>query len=145
MTETNSLAALLSSVNKTLDLARTIKDQAGASPGPDNTLWMAQLISTIVDTKFHAAGVAGVVEEKERRIAELEQLLDLKARLVRFQDAYYETDPGGERTGAPYCSRCWEVDHMGVHLTRAPLVHNWVCPQCKSHFTKSAGASETGA
>ena len=142
MHETNSLAALLSSVNKTLDLAKAIKDETG---GADNTLRMAQLISTIVDTKFHAAGVAGVVQEKERRITELEQSLELKARLVRFQDAYYETDSAGERTGAPYCSRCWEVDHMGVHLTRAPLVHNWVCPQCKSHFTKSAGASETGA
>jgi hypothetical protein len=138
MPKINSLSALLSSVNKTLDLARAIKDGAGASGGADNTLRMAELISNIVDTKFHAAEAGGLVQEKERRIAELEDLLDLKARLVRFEDAYYETDSGGERAGSPYCSRCWEVDHMAVHLTRAPLVNNWLCPQCKSHFTKSA-------
>ena len=138
MAERNDLAALLSSIGRAFDLAKAVREAAGASGGPDTTLLMAELIATIIDTKFYAAEVGGLVQEKETRIVELEQSLQLKARLVRFDDAYYEMDSAGERTGSPYCSRCWEVDHLAVHLTRAPLVHNWACPQCKTHFTKSA-------
>jgi hypothetical protein len=138
MTDRNDLAALFSSVNRAFDLAKTVRDAAAAPGGPDTTMRMAELIATIIDAKFYAAGVRDLVRDKEERIAELEQLLELKSRLVRVDDAYYEVDSAGERLGSPFCSRCWEVDHKAVHLTRAPLLHDWICPECKSHFTKTA-------
>jgi len=138
MTSRNSLVALLSSVNKSFDLAKAVRE--GATGSTDEALRMAELVATIIDCKFYLAEVEAFVQDREKRIAELEQALEIKAHLIRFEDAYYETDSDGRRAGNPYCLRCWEADHRAIHLTRAPLLHNWLCPQCKCTFTKSASS-----
>jgi len=133
MTSRNSLVALLSSVNKSFELAKAIRE--GAADSTDGALRMAELVATIIDCKFYVAEVEAFVRDRERRISELEQALQIKGHLIRFEDAYYETDSDGQRAGSPYCSRCWEADHRAIHLSRAPLVQSWLCPQCKSTFT----------
>jgi hypothetical protein len=84
---------------------------------------------------MEAADVREAMAEKDRRIAELESALELKAVLVRHNDAYYQASATGKLTGGPYCSRCWEADHRARHLTRGlgsgTTTH---CPTCKSNY-----------
>ena len=54
----------------------------------------------------------------------------ITAKMIREDGSYWETSDTGERIGEPYCSRCWEVEGIRVHLTKWKGMQ--FCPQCAS-------------
>jgi hypothetical protein len=100
-------------------------------------LKIAELIEALAEAKIQASEVKEVVQEKDQRIAELEKAFELKAKLIRKGDAYYESSERAEPIGSPYCSHCWEVKHSTIHLNHVitgPL--DWICPACKNTYSR---------
>jgi hypothetical protein len=74
------------------------------------------------------------LQEKDKRISELEDLLKFKAKLVRKDGMYFESDENGDLTGEPYCSNCWEVSNKVVHLLSRETNYDYLCPNCNNGF-----------
>jgi hypothetical protein len=74
------------------------------------------------------------LRENESRIKELEDLLKFKAKLVRKDGMYFESDENGDSTGEPYCSNCWEVSNRVVPLLSRDTNYDYLCPNCKNGF-----------
>ncbi len=70
------------------------------------------------------------LREKDKRIAELEDLLKFKAKLIRKDGKYFETDENGNAIGDPFCSNCWESKNKMIHLNK--LGGAYKCPSCKN-------------
>jgi hypothetical protein len=128
MPDIATIGAFLTSVKNATDIAKAIRGADVSLEKAETKLKIAELIEALADARMQAA---------DRRIAELEKALELKAKLVRRDDAYYEVNEGGNPAGAPICSHCWEVNHRAVHLNLdfPPITKS--CPACKTEYNAS--------
>jgi hypothetical protein len=73
--------------------------------------------------------------QKNLQIRELEEKLRFDEKLVRDRDHYFEADDSGAPKGRPYCSHCWEVDRIAVHIhSDLGLATSGFCPRCKNKY-----------
>jgi hypothetical protein len=78
------------------------------------------------------------IQEKDKKIVELEGLLAFKEQIIFYKGAYYKTNENGNAEGEPYCSRCWDYEEKKVHLFKLGKDF-FECPQCKYPFGVSQG------
>lgn len=53
----------------------------------------------------------------EKEAADLHDSLKLKGELIRKDGVYWKKDDSD-----PWCARCWEVNHVGVHLSPSDVL-----------------------
>ena len=133
MTDLAIISTILSSVKTATEIAKLIKDTDLTLEKAEMKMKVADLISALADAKISVAEVKAIITEKEDRIKELEKSFELKEKLVRYQDSYYEVNSNGNPSGAPYCSHCWEASKKPVHLYFVP--HHGICPHCKTSYS----------
>lgn len=135
MPDIASITAVLNGLKAATDIAKFIKEADYSLETADLKLRIAELVSSLADAKIAIAEVQDALRDKEAEIERLKKALELKAELVRHNDAYYETDNNGNPTGAPYCSHCFERNHVAVHINQNPKDRRTsVCPSCKNVF-----------
>ena len=130
-----TIGAFLSSVKNATDIAKAIRSADSSLERAEMKLKMADLLESLADAKIQAVEIQELVAEKDKRIAELQSAFGFKGKLVRDCDAYYEMGADGAPTGAPYCSRCWEVDQKLVHVTEFSH-HESHCGSCKTPYRR---------
>jgi len=92
------------------------------------------MLNALADAKIELANLRGELQEKDDRIAELEEAFRFKEQLVLEGDAYYLK--GGDRlTDGPFCVKCWEDDHDARRLVRA-IGTKLVCQTCNSIYDR---------
>ena len=122
-----------------MSIIDNIKDIVGLVQKIDDL----ELYRRILDLQAEVQQLAGelskkedIIRQKEDRIRELEENLEFKKRLMWDNGDYFEMDDNGAATGRPYCSHCWEVDHVPVHVHQNPIQRQMsACPRCKNIFT----------
>lgn len=74
--------------------------------------------------------------EMQKRIVDLEeqnktlrQQLEIKGKLLHRNNMYYL---GNEQDG-PYCTACWDSEHLLIRLHTHAVSNAAVCPKCKTH------------
>ena len=132
MPDIGAITTVLSSVKAATEIAKMIKDADISLEKAELKLKIADLIGALADARIALTEVQGTIDQKDKIIKELEKAFELKNTLVRFHDAYYETDSNGEPCGPPYCSHCWEVSRKTVHLHFKP--YKGICPYCKTEY-----------
>jgi hypothetical protein len=96
---------------------------------------LAEIMISLADAKASLAESQERFTEKDNEIKRLTEALEIKAKVFRNHDAYYEVDELGNAKGAPFCSRCWEADHRLIHLSLGwSTVDPVHCPQCKANY-----------
>jgi len=154
MPDIPTVAAIISGVKNSIDIATAIKAAGASLEQAERNLQLAGLIESLVDVKLQAAEIKESVEEKDKRIAELEEALANKGAVVHVHGAYHMRDGKGRPTGYPICSYCWEVNHRLIHLVQVGgwgrVRLNWKCPACKTTYHHRAlrvfkGIGETKA
>jgi hypothetical protein len=89
--------------------------------------------------------VQELLQEKDKRIKELESQLKFKPSLVRQDGCYFDKEELEKNSYEPFCSSCWEVRNSPVHLTLISSVIltaggnprrllSYFCPTCKNPF-----------
>lgn len=73
-----------------------------------------------------------IIQEKNKRIAELEDLAKFQRTLVFKDSMYFESDENGNPVNNPYCSNCWESEKKAIHLNNRKDFFE--CPCCKNRF-----------
>ena len=74
------------------------------------------------------------LKQKDKKITQLESSLTLKGKLIPKDSAYYLTDNEGKTVDGPFCTRCWEVNHLTCKLLAQEIEPFVRCPNCKSNF-----------
>jgi hypothetical protein len=73
------------------------------------------------------------LREKDKQIKALEDLLKFKAKLVRKDGMYFESDERDNLIDEPFCSNCWDSDNKSIHLTCYDDYNE--CPKCKNTYS----------
>ncbi|HFD31783.1 MAG TPA: hypothetical protein ENJ28_03580 [Gammaproteobacteria bacterium] len=93
-----------------------------------------ELKSALVDSQETILNVKQEFDAKDQEIQRLKEAFKLKDSLVLFahHGHYHKADENGEPYGVPYCSRCWEVDHKAVSVSRKSK-----CPECGAELWRA--------
>lgn len=135
MPDVTAIAAALSGIKTATEIAKVLRGTGRSLEKAEMKLKMAELMSSLADTKMALVDIQDLAHEKDAEIERLEEGMRLKDVLIRHSDAYYEKDQEGSPTGDPYCSRCYEVDHIAVHINQDPKDRRRsICPKCKNSF-----------
>jgi hypothetical protein len=135
MPDITIISTLLAGIKTAFDIAQTLRTTDISLEKADLKLKLAELIDALADAKIGITEINSLVHKKDQEIAKLKDALKLKSNLVRKKGAYFETDENGQARGDPYCSHCWETEHIAVHIHQNPELHRIMeCPHCKSEF-----------
>ena len=110
------IPAALASINITKETVKLMIDAPKHLEKTEIQLKLASVNRTLFDAENALLESQKLIKEKDSRIAELEDLLKFKAKLIRKDGKYFETDENGNAIGEPYCSRCWESEQKPIHL-----------------------------
>jgi len=93
------------------------------------------LYRRILDLQGEAIELIEELKKKEEIIAQLKGALDLKGKLVCKDSAYYIADESGKITDGPFCTKCFDVDHLKCRLIADNKEPQVICPKCKVSFS----------
>lgn len=108
-----------------------LKDAAKLAKGLGNM----DLYKQILDLQGEALEMQEQLNQKTKRIQELEEALTFSSKLVFASGVYFELNEDNTQKGTPYCPRCFEVDRIARHLR--PRSGQMNCPNCKMYFKVS--------
>ena len=98
------------------------------------------LYRRILDLQGEAIELIEELKKKEETISKLKDALALKGKMICEASAYYITDDKGDKIDGPFCTKCFDVDHIACRIINAPKRgegHSWEwvqCPKCKVPF-----------
>lgn len=143
MPDIATITTFLGSIKTATELAKAIKGAGLSLEKAETKLKMAELISALADAKIQAAEIQDLIQEKDKRISELENLLKFKSSLYYENGVYLNKT---DKDSSPYCSHCWEVNKLPIHLNfkkcieiidevidESRYTNLYVCPSCKNN------------
>jgi len=95
---------------------------------------LADIEGEVVKMTFAANAKDAEIAKCKQRIAELEELLRFKEKLVLSGRLYYEADAAGKPVVNPYCPNCWESGKVVIHIQPEPDLPFSTCNRCKGRF-----------
>lgn len=106
-----------------------IKDAVKLVQQVDNV----ELYRKILDLQSEAMDLVDQMKKKDETIETLKVALELKGRLLLRHSAYYLADESDKLLDGPFCTKCFDVDHVKCRLVRTDggMVQ---CQKCKSPF-----------
>lgn len=138
MPDFSTITAFLGSIKTATELAKAIKGADLTLEKAEMKLKMAELISALADAKIQAAEIQDLFREKDKEIAKLKKVLELKAKMVREDGVYYDKSLLNTLKSEPFCSHCWEVNYKAIHLIYQSTSSNgasfYKCPSCKNRY-----------
>ncbi len=98
-------------------------------------LKLADLISALADAKIELAEIQDIISEKEGKIKELEEALEVKNKM-HYEKPYYWMIDGDKREG-PFCQQCYDSKGKQIRLQDKKNGY-WTCSTCKNDFIDSS-------
>jgi len=94
-----------------------------------------ELLHKILTLQTEVTDLTEQLKQKDEIIAQLKDALDLKGKLVCKDSAYYIADESGKITDGPFCTKCFDVDHLKCRLIADNKEPQVICPKCKVSFS----------
>jgi hypothetical protein len=139
MADISSISAALSSVKTAIDIVKIIRESEASFEKAEMKLQLAELMNSLAETKMNLSEIQDTVKDKEERIAELENALEMKGKIVREDEVYFMCNDEGQPIGDPLCPYCIEVNSKFVHLVQNTRPTNLSrCPNCNNIFKYKA-------
>lgn len=147
MPDIATIGAALSSIKTATEIVKFLRESDTSLERAEMRLKLADVVSALADAKMEIVDVQETLAQKDQRISELEEAFQSKDALVKHYDAYYARNSEGKAIGAPFCLRCWEVNHKKRNLVRAPADrHVRICTDCRHQYSShTAGELESNA
>ncbi|MCY7345826.1 MAG: hypothetical protein LH614_06345 [Pyrinomonadaceae bacterium] len=136
MPDATSIIATLAAIKHSIDVVKAVKD---ADYDLDKSILkekIAVLVDSLLEAKIQAGETLDILEKKDKKIAELENILEFKSKLMRHQGKYYEFDENGNPKGDPFCSMCWDDEHKAIFLNHI-RDNSFMCPKCKNIYGRT--------
>ena len=131
-----TISTAFTGIKTAIDIAKALRNSEVSLEKAELKLQLADLMSALADAKMSVIEVEDLIREKDLEIDKLNEALKIKKKLVRNGEAYYETDEDGKLVGDPYCSYCFEIKHVAVHLKKILRLNvRSECPACKNEYS----------
>lgn len=131
LTEINLVISGLSGAS---NIAKGIIRAESAIDKAELQLKIAELMQTLAETSSSVSQIKSDLINKDEYIRSLEEKLKIKEELVRENGAYYKKDESGNAIGEAFCSKCWDVEKLLVHIVRPTATIDLECPNCKQEY-----------
>lgn len=132
MVDVASVVTALQGVRTATEIVQHIRSVDESLAAAEQKLALADVVSALADAKIALSDIQEELHAKDQEISKLKEALELRKDLVRFGDAYFEKTEEGFPIGDPYCSHCFEVRGVGIHLhTAQDDRRTSECPSCK--------------
>ena len=92
------------------------------------------LYRRILDLRGEAIELTEELKKKDEIIAQLKDALDLKGKFIYKDSAYYITDENDKIIDGPFCTKCFDVDHIKCRLVPENIGPQVICPNCRVSF-----------
>ena len=92
------------------------------------------LYRRILDLQAEAIELTEELKRKDEIIAQLKDALYLKGKFIYKDSAYYITDENGKIVDGPFCTKCFDVDHVKCRLVPENIGPQVICPKCGVSF-----------
>lgn len=137
MVDVASVVTALQGIRTATEIVQHIRSADHSLAAAEQKLALADLVSALADAKIALSDVQEELHAKDQEIPKLVDSLRLQKELVRFGDAYFEKTDEGFPIGDPYCSHCFEVKGVGIHLHPAhDNQRHSECPSCKTRVRR---------
>lgn len=97
-----------------------------------------ELYRKILDLQSEAMELIEQLKQKDETISKLNTALVLKGKMICESSAYYIVDKEGGKIDGPFCTKCFDVDHVTCRLvpitTPGQGREHVQCPNCKVVF-----------
>ncbi len=94
-----------------------------------------ELYRKILDLQAEAMELTEQLKEKDEIISQLKDALDLKGKLICQKSAYYLVDDKETAVDGPFCTKCFDVDHVKCRLVKDHTHGHVKCLNCKVSFS----------
>lgn len=85
------------------------------------------------------------IEELKKENAKLKEKLEIQGAL-RFhplENSFYMYDKSEKLIDGPFCSHCWDSDHLLIHLHGTTAMDYFLCPKCNNTAGKDTTRPRT--
>ncbi len=93
-----------------------------------------ELYRKILDLQAEAIELTEQLKQKDEIISQLKKALELKGKFICKDSAYYIADETGKITDGPFCTKCFDVNHLKCRLVAADKEPIVICPNCNVRF-----------
>lgn len=94
-----------------------------------------ELYRKILDLEVEAIELTDQLKQKDEIISQLRKSLELKGEFICKDSAYYIADKSGKITDGPFCTKCFDVNHLKCRLVADSKELQVICPNCKVSFS----------
>tara|TARA_R110002095_G_scaffold11556_1_gene16131 strand:+ start:376 stop:846 length:471 start_codon:yes stop_codon:yes gene_type:complete len=137
MVDIVSITTAIQGIKAATEIVQSIRSADQSLASAEQKLILADLVSALADSKTALSNVQDYLHEKDKEIARLKESLALRKELIRHGETYYEASPKGFPVGDPYCSHCFEVKGIAVHINQlAGDRSKSICPSCKTKIRR---------
>lgn len=126
----------LSSISTALTIVKQLNEIDARVDEATFKLKIAEITSSLADTKIRLVEAAEEISEKEAEIKSLKLAMSFKAEsTTRLKGFTYECNEDGTPKGAPFCPAC---ESNGTMLRLVHYISErgmpWKCAKCKSDY-----------
>ena len=113
-----------------MGLIETIRDVVALVQKTDNL----ELTRKLLDLQSEAITLLDQLARQQEKLTQLETTSPAET-LARRGPAYYDTDDRGKLTDGPFCTRCYDVDHLKSRIVDLGGP-DYECQVCRTHFLR---------
>ncbi len=143
MADLASITTAITAVKTALDITKTIGDIDKDFQKSELKIKIIELREHLFNAKNELLDVKELLQEKDLQIEELLKTVSIKPLLIRKDGCYFDKDELEKDCYEPFCSQCWEVRNLSVHLIKQNSILlsgrpirllSYYCPNCKNPY-----------
>ena len=94
-----------------------------------------ELYQKILNIQAETFELTEQLKQKDEAVNQLKEALELKGKFIHKDSAYYITDENGKIIDGPFCTKCFDVDHIKCRIVANNKAPQVICPNCKVSFS----------
>ena len=100
-----------------------------------------KLLHSYLELQNMAFELSEEIKTKDETIKKLKTAFELNGKMICIESVHWLKDEDDKTKDGPFCSKCWEVDHIQCHLARLPrdFRPGLKCPNCKARYESCLG------
>ena len=125
---------VLSSLSGATNIAKGLVVAESALDKAELKFKASEMMLSLAEATSAMAQVKLELVDKEELIRNLEEKLKTKGLLIRENGVYYKKNENGLAHGEAFCSKCWDVNQLLVHIIQPTSDIDLKCPSCKQGY-----------
>ena len=135
MPDIATVTAAIGGIKTAIEIAKALRLADTSIGEAEQKLRIADLMTALAESQVQLAEIQISLIDKDEEIKRLKASLNPDIPVIRHSEAYFEVDDEGNPIRAPYCSYCYESEHLLIHTSQNQSKRmESTCPRCKNSY-----------